>query len=276
MLLGEIVTWDLRSLEVSYTDVLQALTDAGLDPAAAKEMAPRSAFGRACKELKENRSIDKVSHARGEISFQLTKKEIRDDRVDFDYECRIVLNTETGDLKCDENPVIEQTARDLFAHAMQTRNAADVTRLVQKMFSDHADLYPINPHKGVAYFVPDAHRDFTAKIESFLTKLGGTLPRFPVPKGTIEGNASVRDAVNAGLETVLGELRESVDGFDAETRKSTMEKALEKFEVMRHKVECYGEYLDTKKDALLAELSAAKAALVEKLTAVDEPAKVAA
>lgn len=59
-LLGEVVTWDMRSTEISYSRVVDALTHAGLNPDEARELSPKSAFGRACRHLKEERAIDNL------------------------------------------------------------------------------------------------------------------------------------------------------------------------------------------------------------------------
>ncbi len=167
-LLGEIVTWDIASTEVAYAEVQESLKAAGLDEAVAADMSIKSAFGRAAKHLKDQRSIDKLEYKGGIARFQLTKKAIKDLRLEFDYEATIELDCDSGSVTCTESPELAKEAELLLSHARQTRNAADITRMVQRLFTSHADLYPINPKKGVAYFVPDAHREFTAKVECSL------------------------------------------------------------------------------------------------------------
>lgn len=264
-LLGEVVTWDLRSTEVSYQKVIDALASAGLDPEIAGEMSPSSAFGRACKHLKDARAIDKVKVDHGIASFQFTKKHLADCKIDYDFECIVTLDMNSGAISCPENSTLERQAQELLAHAVQTRNAQDVTRLVQKMFETHADLFPINPRKGVAYFVPEQHREFTTKVDTFLATLGGCLSRFPVPKGTQQGNASVKEAVQNGLSAVLSELNEAVGSWDETTRKTTMERASERMLVIKHKIEAYGEYLESEQDRLKEGLAVAMQQLKEKI-----------
>lgn len=267
-LLGEVVTWDLRAAEVSYTRVVDALKDAGLDPDEAKEMTPRSAFGRACKWLRDERAIDKLQYDKttGAAQFQFTRRHLAGGKYEYDYECVLSLDCNTGAVSCPENPALEQHARELLQHSIATRNAQDVTRLVQRLFQEHADLYPINPRKGVAYFVPEQHRSFTEKVDAFLHAMGGSLSRFPVPKGTPQGNASVKDAVQSGLQSLLNELGDAVEGWDETTRKSTMDKALERWQAIRHKVECYEEYLGAEQERLKEELSRAKEELARRIT----------
>lgn len=280
-LLGEVVTWDLKSTEVSFHNVCDSLRQAGLDPDAAQELSPKSAFGRACKELKKERAIDKLEFEGGVIRFQFTKKHLDNaaKKVNYDYECVLSLDTDTGVVTCTENEELAKTTQQLLDFAIQTRNAQDVTRLVQKMFQNHADLFAINPRKGVAYFVPEVHREFTTKIDTFLHHLGGGLSRFPVPKGTEQGNASVRDAVQSGLAGLLAELNDAVQAWDDTTRKGTFDKATERWQIIKHKVDAYAEYLGAEQAGLLEKLMAAKQELAAKISQLhpvedDEPASV--
>jgi hypothetical protein len=263
-LLGEVISWDLGSAECSYQEVVDSLTEAGLDPAAAREMKPRTAFTRACKHLKEQRTIDKLKVEKGQATFQFTGKELKDDRLAFDYQCLVKLNTETGEVSCPENSTLETQARELIAHAMQTRNSSDVTRIVQKMFLEHADLYAIH-RRGYAHFVPECHRSFTEKVEKFVTKLGGKLVRFPVPKGTPEGNASVKEAVQKGLSDLLTELTDTVSAWDDSTRQDTMDRAIKRWEAISYKVSAYSEYLESEQDRLQEALAKAKEGLAKRI-----------
>jgi len=267
-LLGEVVTWDSRAAELDVQKIRDALTAAGLSDDVARDLNHRSAFSRATKHLKESRSIDKVKESKsGRITFQLTKKENTGDKIDFSYETQVTLDTKTGDIDSDD-PAIEAEARKLYAHAMQVRSASDITRMTQKLFKDNADLFPINPTKGVAYFIPESHRPFTAQVQLFLSAVGGTLWRFPVPKGTGEGNRSVQEAVSTGLQAVLVELNEAVDNWDDTTREDTMKRGLEKFKTLQHKAESYAEYLQSEQASLLGKIDEAKQKLVERATSI--------
>jgi hypothetical protein len=265
-LLGEIVTWDIRGGEVDYAGMQDAMTKAGLNPDAAHELTTRSAFSRACKDLKKERAIDKLHIDKGGIAkFQFTTKKKADDgTIEYDFECLVELDCDTGAITC-QNDELAKQAQELLAYAMQMRTAQDISRLVQALFEKNADLYPINPRKGVAYFVPEHHREFTARIDQFLQGVNGVLWRFPVPSGTAIGNASVRDAVESGLSVLLGELDEAVQSWDDTTRTSTMEKAAEKYQAIAFKIECHKELLNEKQEILMQRLEQAKADLRRKV-----------
>lgn len=280
-LLGEIVTWDLESQEIPLTTVRKALTDAGLPEDSLGDLRCVTAFQRAIKDLRENRAIDKIKTDKKStiVTFQFTRKTLDEARLalDFAFEAKCALNTNSGNITCPDSPVIEHHARAMFSHALEHRTTADITRLVQRLFETHADLYPINPKKGVAYFVPERFRSFSAQMEDFLSALGGTLLRFPVPTGTEAGNRSVRESVEAGLLSLSQELQSTVDEWTESTRGATMDHAIERWQLIKHKAEAYSEYLGDRQASLLATLAEQRrrlAAKIEEVTALKESAKV--
>jgi len=279
-LLGEIVTWDMGAMEVPFPTVITALESAKLPTSEATSLRAQTAFRRAIKDLHEGRAIDRVTRdtTTDTITFQFTRKHLDDTglQLDFAFEALCHLDTADGSIVCEESPEIEEHARKMFKHAMEHRNTSDVTRLVQRMFTTHADLYPINPRKGVAYFVPEAHRDFSARIETFLESLGGRLLRFPVPTGTEQGNKAVKTSIEEGLKALSTELAQAVEQWDEKTRQSTFAKAIERWTIIKYKAEAYSEYLGDRQDALLAILDEQKtklAAKVAKLTGEQDARK---
>lgn len=267
-LFGEVISWDMSGVTITHGEMQQALTEAGLDPDEAPELTNQQAFGRACKDLKKERSIDKLDIGGGIAKFQLTKKNRNagTGTIDFDYEAVVELDCNTGAVSCPESAEIEKNATELLAFAMQMRTAQDVTRLVQRLFKKNADLFPLNS-KGCAYFTPIQHYEFTEKVERFLESLGGKLQRFPVPRGTEQGNASVKDAVQGVLASMVDELNDVVARWDETTRKATMEKAFERYDKVAVKIDAYATYLECAQDNLKAKLAAAKAELAKKIEA---------
>lgn len=268
--LGEVITWELPSREVPYNDVRAALANAQLSLDYAKPMKASTAFNRACDRLKESRTIDKVKRENGVITFQFTRKYLEADkqRLGFSFEAIVRLDTTLGTIQCEQSEELANHARQLFAHEISHRSTSDITRIVQAMFSSSADLFPINPKKGVAYFVPQTHAAFIGKVSRFLGALGGNLLRFPVPRGTEEGNKSVQTAVDEGLRSLLSEVRAAVSDWDTTTRGSTMKKAVQRWKEISFKADAYSEYLGDRQAALAAELAAAKQELADKLNEV--------
>ena len=270
-LLGEIVTWDTAGARpVSVGAVRSSLASAGLPEDEAGDLAPRSIFSRACKDLKKNRLIRKVEQAGSVVTFQLTTEELVSAKLEYAYECRISLDTETGVISCPEDQSLEAHTRSLFAAASVERTSRDVTAIVQRLFTKHAELYPVNPRKGVAYFVPDKHSVFSAKVETFLRSMGGVLWRFPVPKGTTQGDMAVQDALKHGFEERLAELHEAIAGWDEHTRQGTMDKLSLKLDIAKLKIDAYKDLLKDQMDALNALVEDGKKKVSEKLSAAGQ------
>ena len=289
MNLGEIVTWDLPAMEVPFSTVRRALDSAALPPDTAGEMRIRTAFRRALAEYRKDNSIDAVKTADNDhVTFQLTRRSQADDRVTFDYNAQVTASLVSGDITCG-NSQIEDRAREMFAHCLEHRTTSDITRMVQTLFQKNADLFPLN-RKGVAYFVPEVYRGFTGRVEAFLTAMGGTLGRFPVPAAqeakpatadspaqpaSAGGERSVKDAVEEGLRGMKAELDATIAEWDESTRKGTMDGAVEKWQQIKYKVEAYSAYLQDRKDVLLTALQETRDALAAKVADLQEKKQAA-
>lgn len=266
---GEIVTWDTEGAKpVDVSVVRGALASAGLSEDEAGDLQARSGFSRACKDLKEGRLIRKVETNGRRITFQLTGEAVRQGKLDYQYECQIILDADSGQIECPESAAVETLARQLFAAALEERTSRDITAIVQRLFKKNAELYPINPRKGVAYFVPSAHFAFSDQVEAFLKSLGGTLGRFPVPKGS-HGDASVQTALKKGFAERLAELQKAIDGWTDTTRPGTMKKMEEKFVTEEFKISAYRDLLQDQAAALDEAIAAGKKAVADRLFAAN-------
>ena len=272
-LLGEVIAWACPGVAVRHADLVAALDHAGLDPGVARELAPRHAFTRACRRLGEKRIIRPVAETQRELRFQFTAESRAGDRFEYTLETLLTLDKQTGLVTCDL-PGLGALAQDELDRCVAARTGADVTRVVQRLFDRHADLFPVRPSGGV-YFVPARHSVFTDRVQLFLGRVNGRLLRFPVPAGTPEGDRSVRESVAAGLAAVVDEHRRAVAEFGADTRPDTLRRSAERIRCAQFKVEAYAEYLAGERDGLDRALAAARTELrakVESLAA--EPAGV--
>jgi len=270
--IGEIITWDIRVGQVPVGKIREALEDANLGASTLQDLRLRSVFNRAMNKLKAGRLIDEVEREGDIIKFQLTRKEKREGCIDHNYDCIINLNAETGEITCPEDEELAKKAADLLDDVAEHRSSGDLSRLVQRLFESRADLFSINPRKGVAYFVPHVHKDFSDNVKQFFTAVGGVLERFPVPDDG-EGNASVAGAIDYGLADMGRELEQAIREWDDTTRESTKKKAAKKIEDLRFKHECYSEYLGAKQTDAEQQLAALTSLMFE---TEEEPAEEAA
>ena len=261
--LGEIITWQLRGISIRHLDLIAALEKAGLDSHVARELAPRNAFLRACSKLAKDRLIRKVSEDPYMVIFQFTKEIPAGERLDYRLETMLRLDKHTGRITC-HHPELEMLVREEFDRCLEARSARDVSQIVQRIFQRHGDLFPIRESGGV-YFVPDLHKSLTDRVEKFLAGLGGSLLRFPVPKGSARGDAAIQQTVTHGLEAMVRDHLEAIEGLDGDCRPETLERAAAKIQITRLKIAGYSEFLNQKREDLERSLEHASELLRERL-----------
>jgi hypothetical protein len=263
-MLGEIITWKIPRNAISHADLITGLMASDLDCDVVKEIAPRNAFARACSKLDNERIIRKVAEDHATISFQFTREALEDGKFNYHFESLLFLDKHSGNITS-ENLELEQLAKVEFGRCMESRTANDVTKIVQRLFERHADLFLIRDQGGV-YFAPEVHQDFVVKVESFVRNIGGSLQRFPIPAGSPQGDLAVQEAVANGLQAIIDEHMEAVAKFGEDTRHDTLHRAEEKIRITKLKIEGYGLYLDKKRSDLEASLQQASELLRSRMS----------
>ena len=266
--LGEVIAWTCSGVTVTHPALVAALADAGLDESVARELAPKHAFTRACKKLSDQRIIRQVGEDPAAVRFQFTHEARAGDTFEYTLETLLTLDKGTGRVTCDR-PGLATLAQEHLDHALGARTGADVTRVLQKLFDRHADLFPVRPQGG-CYFVPDRHAGFVDRVQAMLGRINGQILRFPVPAGTPEGDRSVKESVAAGLAALIADYRRAVAEFGRDTRPDALERAADRIRRTRLKVEGYAELLSDERARLDRELAAARDELrarVEELAA---------
>ena len=262
-LLGEVISWTCAGVTVTYAALVAALKDAGLDENVARELAPRHAFTRACKKLSDQRIIRQVGADESSVRFQFTAEHREGDKFEYMLETMLALDKRTGKVACDLTG-LATLAQEHLDRAIDARTGSDVTRVIQKLFERHADLFAIRPQGG-CYFCPQRHAILVDKVQTFLGRINGQLLRFPIQAGTSEGDRSVKEAVAAGLAALIAEHRQAIESFGSDTRDDTLTRAAEKIRKTQFKIAAYAEYLNEEKARLDRELLAARQELRAKV-----------
>jgi hypothetical protein len=265
-LAGEIVCWK-TGCAVPYAQVKAALAASGL-PDVAKDMLPRNAFSRGARKLCKERIFTKIKEDKDTVWYQFNAKMVQDDHIDLPLEATIQLEKDSGKLTSTNATILAEAEAEMLK-AIGERTSGDITRIVQKLFEDRAGLWAIRDQGG-AYFVPIAHQAFTAQVEMFLAVMGGNMRRFPVPEGTAQGNAAIKDTLASGLASIIAEHEQAIADFTDENRPSTLERCAEKLQKTKFQIEAYATYLDDQKDQLLGKLQQSMDALKAKIEAREE------
>lgn len=254
-LYGEICTWKPPRGGTNLTAILQALKDTGLDDEVAKTFTPQHAFSRACKAMEEARAIDTLPKDGSWLRFQFTKKSLINDglefEIDFKKETIVRVNETTGEVRCKVSELKELAEREL-KKSLEVRNGSDITTIVVKLFEQQLSEL-IHVDAGV-YFVPAEYSHFTAQIDQFLRKLGGSVNRFPVPKGTQSGDKSVQDAVASHFESLIADHKSAIGMLSIFSKQNALDSAAERINETRVKVEAYAQYMSDRREDLLKSL----------------------
>lgn len=256
--LGEIITWGAGG-DTTYQEIKDALAKTGMDEKFVRELCPRYAFSRACKELEQNRVIRLIDEIDDILRYQFTKESrltAGNPMLTYNLEALLDVNKKTGDVVCADMG-LQQLAERLIKDKTSARTASDVTSIVQRMFAAHADLFPVR-EKGGCYFVPKCYAEFVNTVEVFLMSLGGHINRFPILAGNARGNESVKTVIVQGLVTMVEEHRKAIERMGVDTRESTYERRYEEIEYTKAKVEGYAIFLQDQVDAVYQALDLAK------------------
>jgi hypothetical protein len=266
--LGVVITWNSgpEGATHGHSKVMNALGVAGLDTKYERELLPRNAFQRAAKKLSDERIIDVFREDERELVFQFTRKHLNSLQWEFRKETFVSLNKNTGKVLSDDKAIALEAQAEVDK-AMDLRTNADVTRIVNRLFEDHADLIPMRDAGGV-YFVPQEHCGFVARVETFLTQLGGRIDQIPVPAGTATGDRTIQNAVSATMAKLIEDHMDAVKKFEPATRKDTIQRQADEIKHTRIKIEAYAHYLGERQSELIKKISEANKLLKEQVEAI--------
>ena len=262
-LLGEIVSWNCSKVSISQTSLVEALKSADLTTHVTPELPFQTAFTRACKNLGQRHLIRKLEEDSEFLYFQFTREARAGEYFTYSTEGKLTLSKETGKVACTAAE-LGQAVQVELDRELPLRRGADISKLLLKLLEHEAGLFPVRPQGG-CYLVLKEHSSFLDSLESFVTRVGGQLLRFPVPSGTKAGDQSVKQTIASGLSALINEYSNSIDNFGSDTKPSTLEKAADHIRIARFKVESYSAYLEDERSKLDAMLAGASKRLKEKV-----------
>ncbi len=215
-ILGHLVWWNLRDVEITQEWFKAKLDEVGLPGERyARKHNYRSAFIRSLRAMEQQRIIRKVTEDGVRLVYQFTAENLIEDdpanpRLDYTPEMTVEIDKEaywTLDdfgaslVKCDA--ALKPILVEAFNKNRQTYNSSDLTRYVQKIFKDHADIVSLRA-QGSVYFVPATYQNLISQVSQVLAAVPqGTayLEHFPIPNV-----AEARDTIGRGVETEVSEV----------------------------------------------------------------------
>lgn len=242
-IIGFMVFWNIRDVDVTREQFAAALRRANLSDKYAREHNARSALIRALATLKEQKIVRMVHEDKSYASFQFTAelktgtgeasrlsynpevivgidKErytmFKDDEPDAFRNSILKVDNPSGGQAADAEAIKDQLAL-AFNAEMSSYKSSDITRYLQKIFTDLADIVSLR-EQGSVYFIPAAYRTVVESVRSLVSEIGGTRSRFdsiPMPdlkdtrKTVGDSFAEEVAAVLANLDTEVSEMNSS-------------------------------------------------------------------
>lgn len=250
-ILGYFCFWNIRNIDITKDELVAKLKEAGIDEKYARDHNYRSAFLRALKNLEEQRIIRLVEENRDILSYQFTaesKNEVQKS-LEYDRETIVVIDknkyrkTEKfEDALVEGRDDIKKRITELFYIEKVRYRSADITRYLQKIFTEKADIISLREN-GALYFVPAGFKDVVDAVAKLMELLGG-MCRFefvPLPD-TGQGRKMVKNAVVDEIRALFTSLENEIKEAAAEGKADSdkwSQGRLAKIENIRKRISIY-------------------------------------
>lgn len=241
-MIGEFVTRHIPDGTVAkHTNLLTALSGAGLPQSLAGGLSLTQALGRVVKGLAKGGLVHNLREGTGHKLFQLDTKAIdaTTSRMMVTWRADVRLDMATGTITSSD-PAVEAQARSLIQAAQEDVKTTDITRVVVRILQHECGGRLFSKgHSTVQFFVLAKDRPAADKLEAFLGAIGCTLTRVPVvdviavqamltaataaPAAPADcGIPAVVDAITEGLMHDIRHVDDIVARLRHETRESTI------------------------------------------------------
>ena len=263
--IGTVVSWQSPEGDVDRSALLQAVVNQGIPAEIVRDMAWRSAFLRAAKDLiSKSELVRKVEEDDHTITFQFTREHKESGRLRYSEKAIFYLNKKTGDIRSTDDEARRAVDKLVHEH-MEKRSTADVTRLIQQIFEKFGgDLVPLRQQGGV-YFVPESNRDILARVGGIMNEIGGQLNTY-----TVNGDASTKGSVASDmakhLRSMIDEFKKSCDGLDMNSKEHVLRRREQTMQHLKTKLTSYNDLLEGFQQEINREMQAAYADFVAKTT----------
>lgn len=277
-ILGYVVWWNMREVEIEQDWFKAKLNAIGLDGERyAREHNYRSTFIRCLKALEQKRIIRKVTEDQDRLVFQFTAERLNEDDpenpiLEYERESTIEIDKDAywteGNFaeaitKCD--PQIKPMIVQMFDKERKTYRTSDLTRYIQKIFGDQADLVALRP-QGAVYFVPAAYENLIVNISNMLAQVPvgqATLEFLPVPDVESSRNM-IGNGVEAEIADMFSKMEDEIGKMNSGSNDITekwVEHRQKKIEGIKNRIRRYSEVLGETGEKLTGKFDALKATL---------------
>jgi hypothetical protein len=219
---GNIVWWNIQNVELTKEQFEKLLVDHNIDKKYAREHNYRSAFIRALREMEENRIIRKVEEDEFRLTYQFTAEKMvkeagGEHSLEYDKETVIIIDKveyrKSGDFTkslIKGKPAIKDAVVKLFELHRQKYKSSDITRYIQKIFRESADIISLRT-QGSVYFVPAGYQQVLDNVTALIADMGNSrLDCCPVPAADAS-KTMLKNALTSDFNEEFGQLEKEIE-----------------------------------------------------------------
>jgi len=228
-IVGFLCWWSVKNVDIVREQLIDLLKQCGINEKYARSHNYRAAFIRALRELEENRIIRPVEENKGAMVYQFTaetKIDEEDVKLKYDPETLVAINksvyAKTKDISqaITGREDIRQKLIELFEDKKDKYHSSDITRLIQRIFSEKADIVSLRETGGV-YYVPTEFTHVVTAVSQLVNSIGNsTFEYFPLPDVEACRNA-IASAVDNEMRVDLEKMEEEMKLVEAGDKEVT-------------------------------------------------------
>lgn len=219
-ILGFVTYWTVNGIDITRDKLISIMKACNLNEKLARQHNYRCAVIRSLRDMEEARIIRLVHEDPARLLYQFTAEnkigEVENARLEYDPETVVTIDKDmyrdTQDLakSVSGRPDIVEKLLALFNEKKDKYGSSDITRLVQRIFNEKADIVALRPQGGV-YFIPSNFADVVESVKQMLAQIGNsTFESLPMPN--VEScRAAVKNAVQDEMNIDIVKLEKELD-----------------------------------------------------------------
>lgn len=276
-LLGSLFWWDLGNNRIEHATLKEHAYNAGLPeellPAPVKAVnAFRRAWRAAARRIEADILLRQVAETPEQIVVAVVREQPDVTNLDLRYE---VLARVSFDKKTERVVILERTPVTESVETFFDHYSAITTEDIRAMVLAFVKKAGLSiRHAGGVYFIPPALSD-TLRALTEVLKATGPNTVWALPVANLgDAGATLASLAHETLDAEIGAVEQELAAFDArdmETRDSTLERRLKKFEELRGRTNLMAGALSFRADALLEKLTFLEGDVKNKLLGVQVP-----
>ena len=260
---GFLCWWTVKRVDIIREQLIALLKQCGIDEKFARSHNYRAAFIRSLRELEENRIIRPVEENSGAMVYQFTAEtQVDEESVKLKYDPETLVTIDKGVYRKTKNIAqaitgredIRQRLIDLFEEKKDKYHSSDITRLIQRIFSERADIVSLRETGGV-YYVPTEFEGVLQSVAQLVNNIGNSsFEFFPLPD--VEAcRSAVANAVDNEMRVDLEKMEEEVKLVENGDKEVTQRWRNHKVKTLEKIAERITRYQDVLADATSKQLA---------------------